>query len=329
MTCIDNRGFNTVRAKYRDELPLLADRLFLMDGGMETSLIFHEGIDLPHFAAIDLMRRQRGREALRAYYARFLELARERGTGFVMDAPSWRASADWAAPLGLTQEELGWLNRTSIGLMSRLRERFETPATPIVLSGVVGPRGDGYTPGARMTAGEAADYHAWQIGIFADTSADMVSAYTLNYVEEAIGVALAAREAGLPSAISFTLETDGRLPSGQALAEAIEQVDDATDAAPVYFMINCAHPTHFDHIVAGGGAFLDRIRGLRANASMRSHAELDSAPDLDDGNPVELGRQYRDLRGHLRRLNVVGGCCGTDFRHVEQICFACQSVDAA
>jgi len=310
-------------ARYRHQLPLLSETVFIMDGGMETTFIFHEGVELPYFASIDLMRTDEGRERLRSYYTRFLSLARDRGAGFVIDGPNWRASPDWAPKLGLSTDEMMELNRASIDLMADLRERFGTPSTPIVIAGVVGPRGDGYQPGAMMSVEEAARYHARQIETFADTAADMVSAYTLNYVEEAIGVALAAQAVDMPSTISFTLETDGRLPSGQSLREAIEQVDAATGAAPAYFMINCAHPTHFQNVVAEGGAWLDRIRGLRANASMRSHAELDSAPDLDPGNPVELGRQYRDLRSRMRNLNILGGCCGTDFRHVEQICLAC------
>lgn len=316
-------------AKYRHALPLLSDRLFLMDGGMETTFIFHEGIDLPCFASIDLMKDAAGREALRAYYTRFAELARSHGTGFVLDAPTWRASPGWADKLGFTQEALAGFNRASIDLLVALRERHETPATPVVVSGVVGPRGDGYRPDGAMSIDEAADYHATQIGIFADGPADMVSAYTMNYVEEALGVAVAAQELRLPCVISFTLETDGRLPTGQPLREAIEQVDAETGNAPAYYMINCAHPTHFDHVVAEGGAWLERIRGLRANASHRSHAELDSSPDLDAGDPAELGRQYRDLRGRMKNLHILGGCCGTDLRHVEQICLACTPAQAA
>lgn len=329
MTEIDYSQFSFARPRHRRDLSLLSDRVFLMDGGMETTFIFHDGIELPYFASIDLMRRESGRETLSAYYTRFLDLARERGAGFVMDAPTWRASPDWAVKLGLTQDEMSGLNRASIGLMLRLRDRFEAPATPVILAGVVGPRGDGYQPGATMSAAEAARYHATQIETFADTAADMVSAYTINYVEEAVGIALAAKAAGIPATISFTLETDGKLPTGQSLRAAIEQVDAQTDAAPLYYMINCAHPTHFAGIIAEGGDWLDRIQGLRANASRRSHAELDASPDLDAGDPAELGRQYRALRTHMRRLNILGGCCGTDYRHVDQISLACLPAGAA
>jgi homocysteine S-methyltransferase len=173
-----------------------------------------------------------------------------------------------------------------------------------------------------MTAEEAERYHSAQVRTFSETAADMVSALTMTYVEEAVGIARAARAAGMPAAISFTVETDARLPSGQALGEAIEQADAETDGGVAYFMINCAHPTHFADVLEADEPWADRIRGLRANASAKSHAELDEAEELDEGDPVELGAQYRALRPRLRNLNVVGGCCGTDHRHIAEICRA-------
>jgi homocysteine S-methyltransferase len=147
----------------------------------------------------------------------------------------------------------------------------------------------------------------------------MVSAITMNYPEEAIGIALAAKDAGMPVVISFTVETDGKLASGATIGEAITAVDLATGATPIYFMINCAHPTHFDNVLPEDEAWLGRIRGVRANASHKSHAELDEATELDDGDPDDLGRRYRALRRSLPRMNVLGGCCGTDHRHIAAI----------
>jgi S-methylmethionine-dependent homocysteine/selenocysteine methylase len=156
----------------------------------------------------------------------------------------------------------------------------------------------------------------------------MVAAFTMNYVDEAIGITLAARDATMPIAISFTLETDGRLPSRQTLGDAIQQTDRASSAYPAYYMINCTHPTHFESALREGGLWRNRIRGLRANASKRSHAELDSSADLDIGNPVEFGKEYRALRTLLPQLAILGGCCGTDHRHVEAICDACENDDS-
>lgn len=301
---------------YRDRLPQLDGDLFLTDGGIETVLIFQEGLDLPAFAAFDLLKDDAGTQALRRYYEPYAALAREKRTGFVLESPTWRASPAWASALGYSDAELDQLNRKAIALLEGIRDEIASDDVPVVISGCVGPQSDGYRPTETMSAQAARDYHATQIRTFADTAADMVTAITMTYVEEALGVARAARDAGMPSAISFTVETDGRLPSGQALGEAIEQVDDETSAAPAYYMINCAHPTHFEDAIAEGAPWTQRIRGLRANASTKSHAELDEAEELDSGDPADLAARYAALRTRLPRLNVVGGCCGTDHRHV-------------
>jgi S-methylmethionine-dependent homocysteine/selenocysteine methylase len=308
--------------KYRDGLPQLDGDLFLTDGGIETTLIFHQGLDLPHFAAFDLLKDDEGTDALRRYYAPYAELAREHGVGFVLESPTWRASPDWAARLGYSAEELEALNRKAIALMEELREQYESEGTPIVISGCVGPQDDGYSPATRMTGAAAREYHSVQVGTFADTAADMVTAITMTYSEEAVGVTRAAQDAGMPVAISFTLETDGRLPSGEGLGEAIQRVDHDTGGAPAYYMINCAHPTHFERVVSTDAPWRERIRGLRANASAKSHAELDEATELDEGDPADLGARHADLRAQLPRLTVLGGCCGTDHRHVGEICRA-------
>lgn len=311
-------------AKYRHCLPQLTGDLFISDGGLETTLVFHENIELPYFAAFDLLKDERGVAALRRYFSRYAELAVSRGVGVVLESPTWRANPDWAAKLGYDKAALAEANRQGIQLLEKVRHEFESARSPIVISGNLGPRGDGYRAESRMSIVEAQSYHASQVEVLAETNADMVAAFTMNYVEEAIGITFAARAAGMPVAMSFTLETDGRLPAGVSLAEAIEQTDQATGAYPAYYMINCAHPTHFASVLRGGGSWRERIRGLRANASKRSHAELDSSPDLDIGNPAELGHEYRLLRETLPCLSVLGGCCGTDHRHVEAICTACR-----
>jgi S-methylmethionine-dependent homocysteine/selenocysteine methylase len=310
-------------ALYREKLPQLTGGDFLSDGGLETALVFLEGLDLPCFAAFPLAMDEAGRRRLSTYFAPYLDMARERGVGFILDTPTWRANADWGARLGYSPEALIQVQRRSVALALDLRAAHATSNTPIVINGVVGPRGDGYNAAIRMSADDAERYHAAQIEAFRDTDADMVSAITMTYPEEAIGIARAARANGLPVVISFTLETDGRLPSGHSLKSAIEQVDAASGDAPAYYMINCAHPLHFEEALGEGAPWLDRIRGLRANASTLSHAELDAATELDSGDPAALGRHYRDMRTRLKRLCVLGGCCGTDHRHIAAICEAC------
>ena len=306
---------------YRDRLPQLEGGLFITDGGIETTLIYHRGLELPAFAAFDLLKDDPGTEELRRYYVPYALLAREHGVGLVLESPTWRANPDWAVEIGYSLDELDSLNRKAIALMEELRTEYAGRA-PIVISGCVGPQSDGYNPESMLSAAEAETYHSTQIGTFADTAADMVTAITMTYAEEAIGVARAAAKAGLPSAISFTVETDGRLPNGQALGEAIEQVDSETGAAPAYYMINCAHPNHFEDALETADSWVGRIGGLRANASAKSHAELDEATELDEGDPVDLGARHGALKHRLPGVTVLGGCCGTDDRHVAAICTA-------
>jgi S-methylmethionine-dependent homocysteine/selenocysteine methylase len=310
-------------ASYRNALPQLDGSFFLTDGGIETTLIFHEGLELPDFAAFHLLQTDAGVAALRKYFRTYAELAARFRAGLILESATWRASADWGAKLGYSRTALAEANREAIRLLEEIRVDFEQGGRRAVISGAIGPRGDGYSPERIMSEVEAEAYHAEQIDTFARSAADMVCAITMNYAEEAVGIARAARRAGLPVALSFTVETDGALPTGQPLREAIEAVDRATTGYPSYYGINCAHPDHFAPTLAEGGAFIDRIRGLRANASRMSHAERNESPPLDVGNPVELGQQYAELRRRLPRLNVLGGCCGTDHRHVESIAAAC------
>ena len=309
--------------EFRKSLPQLGGEFFLTDGGIETTLIFLEGLELPDFAAFDLLKRKEGEEALRKYFRTYAGLAQRFGTGLILESATWRASADWGGKLGYSAKEIADANRRAIGLLEEIRNEFKGDARKVVISGCVGPRGDGYNPGKTMSEKEAETYHGNQIETFEDTAADMVTAITMNYVEEAVGITRAAERAGMPVAISFTVETDGRLPTGQTLRAAIEQVDAATSRYPSYYMINCAHPTHFEHVLTEGELWTQRVRGLRANASRKSHAELNESSELDIGDPVELGMQHARLKGRQSQLNVMGGCCGTDHRHVEQIAAAC------
>jgi homocysteine S-methyltransferase len=309
-------------AKYRRDLPLLRGGVFVSDGGLETTLIFHEGVELPFFAAFTLLESAGGSARLRAYYERYLAIARRHGAGMILDAPTWRANPDWGDKIGYDRAALSRVNLRAVELLEGLRAAWETPGAPIVISGVLGPRGDGYKAGS-MSAAEAQDYHAPQIADFAASAADMVAAYTINSIAEAVGVARAARAQDMPCAISFTVETDGRLATGETLREAVESVDGETGVAPAYYMINCAHPAHFEDALAAQEPWTTRIFGLKANASMKSHAELDESETLDVGDPADLGRRYRELRGRVPSLRVFGGCCGTDHRHVAAICEAC------
>lgn len=310
-------------SKYRGNLTQLVVSdcgLFLTDGGLETTLIFHEGHKLEYFAAFDLLRSAWGKQTLTKYFSDYAQLAQKYQVGFVLESATWRASNDWGAKLGYSSEDIQQFNHLAIALLEDIRRTHELlDHAPMLISGCIGPRGDGYNPNELMSEIESEAYHSEQVGTFARSNADLVSAMTLTYVEEAIGISLAAQQANIPVVISFTVETDGKLPSGQSLGEAISQVDQATQAVPLYYGINCAHPLHFKDILLQGEKWLERIQAIRANASIKSHQELDEAEELDDGNPLELGGQYQVLKSLLPSLNIFGGCCGTDLRHLEEI----------
>lgn len=308
--------------KYRKSLPQLSDKLFLTDGGLETTLIFHDGLELPCFAAFDLLKTVEGTARIKDYYRKYASIALANKTGFLLESPTWRANADWGKQMGYSEKALNAINKQAIELLNGLRAELETEDSPMVVSGCIGPRDDGYNPSEYMSSDEAKQYHSTQVKSFAESSADMVCAMTICYAEEAIGIVQAAQEHGMPVVISFTVETNGNLPSGQSLKDAIETVDRETSGGPAYYMINCAHPEHFKNKLESDESWLSRIQGIRANASTKSHAELDQCEELDDGNPHELGQSYKAFKNSLRQMNVFGGCCGTDHRHIEAICDA-------
>jgi homocysteine S-methyltransferase len=301
----------------------MGDKKFLTDGGLETTLIFHHDIDLPLFAAFDILKDEQGKQTIREYYRPYIDVALEHGVGFILESPTWRASKGWGQQIGYLDNELERINRDAISILEDLRQQHASDNTPIVVSGNIGPMADGYSADSKVSPDEAEAYHRPQVETLADTSADMLNAITMTYVDEAVGITRASQKAGIPVSIGFTVETDGRLPDGTPLGEAIQAVDTATDNGPVYYLVNCAHPTHFNHVLEDGMGWTKRIFGVRANASCMSHAELDEAETLDDGDPQEFGELHAELGKQLSELRIMGGCCGTDHRHVASIARHC------
>ncbi|MDH3226781.1 MAG: homocysteine S-methyltransferase family protein [Thermoleophilia bacterium] len=297
-------------------LPHQSRTRFIADGGLETTLMFHEGVELEYVAAFPLLDTEDGVAHLTAYFDTYFGIARRDGVGLVLDTPTWRANPDWGTRLGYDAAALDDINRRAVAFVKARAAAH--PDVVTVTEGVIGTRGDGYVVGETMEPAEAARYHAPQIRAFVDTGIDFVAAITMTHAEETIGIVRAAQDTGVPVVVSFTVETDGRLPSGTSLADAITAVDIATDRGPAYYMINCAHPTHFTGALEPGG-WLGRIKGIRANSSKMSHAELDEAPELDRGDPDDLAREYAALDDLLGGLAVAGGCCGTDSEHVSVI----------
>jgi homocysteine S-methyltransferase len=296
----------------------LRDVRLLTDGGLETYMTFHEGRELPEFAAFVLLDDEQGRAALRAYFEPFLETAARYGMGFVLESPTWRANPDWGARIGLGPLELDDINRRGIAFVSGLREEYLDRLPQILVSGTIGPRGDGYVPTERMSVAESAAYHHRQIAVCAAAGADLVTSFTMPYADEGHGIARGAAAAGIPCVIGFTVETDGRLPSGEHLAEVITRIDTDCPVAPLHYMINCAHPSHFERLF-DGAAWNARVRALRPNASACSHAELERMTELDAGDPADLAERTLGLVRRVPQLRVLGGCCGTDHRHVSAI----------
>lgn len=295
--------------------------LTLTDTGLETLLVFQHGLDLPDFASFPLLDDPDGRELLAEYYRDHLRIAAEVGAAIVLETPTWRASPDWGTRLGYDGAALDRVNQDAVAFVRGVASEFAEVA--VTVSGNLGPRGDAYEPEDIPTVDDAQRYHQAQIGSFAAAGADRITVLTITHAAEAVGIVRAAVAEQIPVVVSFTTETDGRLPSGQGLLEAVAEVDAATDASALFYGINCAHPDHFSPALRSDDPRTARIQLLRANASRMSHAELDEADELDDGDPDELASQYRALLAAHPHLQVLGGCCGTDPRHLHAISRSC------
>lgn len=298
----------------------------MTEAGTETDLTFNQGLDLPHFASFPLLLNPSQRQLLQTYATDLVDLGRADKVGVVLETATWRASQDWGDRLGFSTDQLNTINRDAVRILSEIRASCSD--VPTVISGTLGPRGDGYVVASAMGPEEASEYHSAQIETLVEAGVDLVSAFTINYAAETIGIVNAADSLGIPVVISLTVETNGRLPSGQTRGSAIEEVDSSTNFAAAYFMLNCAHPNHMIPILSQPGPW-HRVQGIRANASKMSHAEPDNATELDRGDEKELAAGYVRLAELLPQLNVVGGCCGTDSDHLTAILSRLQDEPAA
>ena len=302
----------------RPALPNETSRIFLTDGGTETWLIYKAGLDLPNFSSFHLLNDPAASKQIKSYYRAFADIAVEHGTAFIFDSLTYRASRDWGALLGFSEAALVEMNLMALDFYRGVAKEAGLAGDDVVISGCVGPKGDAYELNEALTADGAQDYHQRQVDTFKAGNADIVTALSLSSSQEAIGIVRAAQSAGLPSAISFLVEKDHCLQSGESLRAAIETVDQETDSAAAYFMINCAHPIDFGPALKSQ-EWVTRIHGIRANASKAEHSFLNLLGQLDEGDPDELASEYASLRSQFPDMNVFGGCCGTDFSHVRKI----------
>lgn len=298
------------------------NNMIITDGGIETSLIYHHGASLREFSSFELLKTDEGMKLLQDYFAPYFEIASKLNKPLLLETPTWRSNPAWGKKLGYSHSQLESINRLAVSFLRDL-QISEFPGVALIVSGCVGPRGDGYLA-EKMTTHDAFDYHTPQVKAFAHAKADLVTGITMTNEEEAAGLALACKEASVPCVISFTVETNGTLPSGSTVEQAIRTVDSETDNSIAYYMINCAHPTHFSQIFESD-LVKKRIKGIRANASKCSHEELDNATSLDEGDAVELARDYANLLRHNPNIIIFGGCCGTDHRHIEVIARVCSA----
>jgi homocysteine S-methyltransferase len=309
-----------------------SDKTFMTFAGIETYLMFLQRFPLREFCAFEVLDHddaweQTSREFLRP----IADACARNGHGLIADSFVWRASPAYVAQLGYREADVSRFNREGVRRVRKLISEWRAEAgvsdtaTPVIVSADVGPRGDAYQ-GGEISIDEAVAYHTPQMQALADSEVDLVVALTMTSVNETVGLARVAKEHGVPIGVSATVETDGSLPTGWSLAEFVMRVDDATDGYPVFHMVNCAHPQHLAPTLAAaresGAPWVDRIKGFRANASTRSHDELDNSPELDRGDVADLAKQMAGMHADFS-LKIVGGCCGTDAEHIQAIAKAC------
>jgi homocysteine S-methyltransferase len=293
---------------------------YLTEGGQETEILYKYGYELPHFAMYPLLDNPRAMTELRGMYGRYLDTAARHGFGVIIGGLDYRASPDWASLLGYSGEALAEMQMRAIDFLREVATPYQAQVPALVYAGILGPRGDAYELNKTITAVEAEDYHSEQLATLARARVDLVEAMTFNSVEEVIGLSRAASRAGLPLAVSFTLDNStSRLVSGPSLKEAIETVDAQTgDDRPAFYGINCSHPLEFMPAIEPGDWF-ERVRCLRPNAAMMDKISLCTLGHLESGDPVQLGELMGGLARRYPHLDIWGGCCGTWDTHLDEI----------
>jgi homocysteine S-methyltransferase len=307
--------------------PQSDDLIYLTEGGFETELMYLHGFELPCFAAFHLLDSTKGYQAVRDLYARVCDVAAAESTGLLLGWLNYRASPDWGAKLGLSPEALRAATLRSIAMLADLRKSYAGQVPHFAISDAIGPRGDAYGTGGAITEAEAEDYHSVQLETLKHSDVDVIWAATQNNVPEVIGMARAARALGLEIAVAWSLNAESRLSSGPTLAEAITRTDAAVPGVVAWHSLTCSHPLEFTPALTPG-PWTDRLRCIRPNAAAMDKIALCKLGHLEDGDPVELGRQMGDVARRYPAMDIWGGCCGTDHRHLSEIVRNVQAVRA-
>jgi homocysteine S-methyltransferase len=298
--------------------PQKAGRLYLTEGGTETELLYKYGFALPQFALFPLLDNPQAVSKMREMFQSYLDVAVRHKMCALMGGLDYRASPDWGALLGYSPQSLADANLRSIEFLRDIAREYASDIPDIVIEGLIGPRGDAYERNASITVDEAEDYHSVQLETLKRANVDLALAITFNNVPESIGVARAAVKIGVPLAISLTLDGTSKLSSGPRLGEAITTIDRETDHAPEFYLVNCSHPVEYESAIEPDG-WIDRVRGVRPNASRMEKMALCQIGHLEDGDPVELGKLCGDLARRYPHMDIWGGCCGTWDRHLDEI----------
>lgn len=301
--------------------------LYLTEAGTETEVLYKEGYELPHFAMWTLLDNPEAMERIGDMYRRYLDVAAENETGIVLCGFDYRASPDWAALLDVDRDGLREVIHRGIGFLRDVSDPYRDRVPHILLGGSIGPRGDAYSRGEPVTADSAEEYHSFQIACLKEAGADIACAHTFNNIPEAVGVARAARAEGLPLAMYFSLDSSSRLNTGPSLRDAVIETDSQTGNAPLFYGLNCSHPVEFEPALEPGD-WIDRLRSIRPNASKMEKIALCKLGHLEDGDPDELGAQMGDLARRYPHMDIMGGCCGTDERHLSRIAEAVKAARA-
>lgn len=309
--------------------PRLENKFYLTAGGTETEILYKWGYELPEFAMFTLLDDEEANECVRNMYRRYFEVAAKNNTGLVIEGHDYRASPDWAGKLGISLENLAEIQHRIINFLTDLKTEFDGKVSDVVITGGIGPRGDAYGTGGNISEAEAEDYHSVQLSTLKDTDADMAVALTFNNIPEAVGIVRAATKIGIPIGISLTLNTESRLSSGPSLREAIEAIDENTDEGAAWYGTNCSHPLEFEPAISEEGAWRQRLRLIRPNAAKMEKISLCKLGHLEDGDPIELGAQMGDVASRFPSVDIIGGCCGTDERHLNEIAKNVNSVRRA
>jgi S-methylmethionine-dependent homocysteine/selenocysteine methylase len=303
----------------QDIPPRLDGRFYLTEGGTETEVLYKWGFELPEFAMYPLLDNAEAHEVIKNIYRRYFEAAERHDTGMLILGHDYRASPDWGAKLGYSPEGLAEMQRRTIEFLDGMRREYEGRVRDVYIGGCIGPRGDAYGTGGDISEAEAEAYHSVQLTTLGSTRADLAVATTFNNIPEAVGVVRAAERIGIPIGVNLTLTTEGRLRSGPTLREAVETIEERTNGAAAWFGTNCAHPLEFAGALADAGPWLERLRCIRPNAVQMDQIALCKLGHLEDGDPVELGQQMGEVARLLPRADILGGCCGTDERHLGEI----------